>query len=450
MKKGTKLPYLISASLLLVLASCDGGNQPSLTSESSVDLGTSEPETSAIASDASVQGSTLADPLFSSVETSSGRGTYNTTVLGNAFTTSFAKNGMRMVTSQPKVQMGLSTYTVLGADPNYSLMKASTNNFLAQADSMTFEMKKDTSPLAAYGLGGNPDMRINLNNLTVVLGALSTLIPGASNAYNQDANMYFTDDTLYWDFLDENGQECTGLSSIFDLAFTALMETTETEGENEFTFQHKGKYELDSSMSVILGLLTSSSVAESLWTNMLDPMIQSLWEAGADITTTSKSEMGQTVYDMCIKADDPTMFTDTLEETAGDAAGDLVGSMPVDVNSELDNVNSYIDTFDLEMHFTYTRTSLKGMSTSIKATCDEEEMKASLLQEEDIEAGQSKVGLDSIEMSATTVFTFDDNLTVTFPASFDDYVLQEFPEVEEEEPVEEPISSESSEAPASI
>ena len=259
MKKGTKLPYLISASLLLVLASCDGGNQPSLTSESSVELGTSEPETSAIASDSSVQGSTLANPT-SPAETSSGRGTYNTTVLGNAFTTSFAKNGMRMVTSQPKVQMGLSTYTVL---PDQSLMKTSTNNFLAQSDSMTFEMKKDTSPLAVYGLGGNPDMRINLNNLTVVLGALSTLIPGASNAYNQDANMYITDDTLYWDFLDENGQECTGLSSIFDLAFTALMETAQTEGENEFTFQHKGKYALDSSISRILGLLTSSSAAES-------------------------------------------------------------------------------------------------------------------------------------------------------------------------------------------
>ena len=184
MKKGTKLPYLISASMLLVLASCDGGKVPSLTSEASV-VGTSEPETSLINSDDSLEESSATNP--SSLAQSSDRGTFNTTVLGNAFTESLSKDEWQMVSNNPKIQMGLSSYTVLGTAPNYSLMKASTNNVLLQADDVTVTKGLEQNPLyAALGMSGDLAMHVNFNNLTVVAGAISTILPNATNLTNQE------------------------------------------------------------------------------------------------------------------------------------------------------------------------------------------------------------------------------------------------------------------------
>ena len=443
MKKGTKLPYLISASLLLVLASCDGGNQPSLTSESSVDLGTSEPETSAIASDTSAQGSTLADPLFSSVETSSGRGTYNTSVLQNAFETSMSKNGMRMVTTQPKLQLGLSSYTVLGTEPNFNLVKGSTNNVVLQADSQTLEMTKNS----LLGLTG---MRYNCNNISLVAGALSlagAAFP-ATSLINQDANLYYKDSTFYWDFLDENGQECTGLSGLMDLAFEAMMSAS---GEtSDIDFQHKGKYELDSSTASLLSVLTSSYVTSAIWSSGIDPLIQSLWEGGAEITTTQSRQLNETVYDMSIKTNDPSVLVGGASDLDSSSIGSLVGgmtdSLPVDVGSATDNLDAdYFSSFEFELHFGYTVNSLKSMSMSLNATTDSAKVEAGILEEEDLKAGDTKMGLETIQMSQSTVFNFDNNITIAYP-SFDTYVLQELPVTEEEEPVvvptSEPLSSE--------
>ena len=101
-------------------------------------------------------------------------------------------------------------------------------------------------------------------------------------------------------------------------------------------------------------------------------------------------------------------------------------------------------TFEFEMSFTYSATELKTMSTSLNATMDEAKMKQSILEEEDLEAGESKWGLDSIEMTQDITFNYE-NIDLGFPASFDDYVTQELPTEEEEEPV-----TESSSAPASL
>ena len=187
MKKGFTFKYLISASMLLVLASCDGGNQPVNTSAET----TSEPETSLTTSESSLEGSTAINPSSPSSLESSGRGTYNASVLKNAIQTSMNKDGMRMVTNQPKLQLGLSSYTVLGTEPNFNLVKGSTNNVLLQADSQTLEMTN--------GVLSGLNMRFNCNNLSLVAGALSlagSAFP-ATNLINQDANLYFTNNTLY-------------------------------------------------------------------------------------------------------------------------------------------------------------------------------------------------------------------------------------------------------------
>lgn len=435
MKKGTKLPYLISASMLLVLASCDGGNQPSLTSESSLDLGTSEPETSITNSDASVQGSTLIES--SATAESSGRGTYNTSVLENAFNESMKKNGMRMVTSQPKLQLGLSSYTVLGTEPNFNLVKGSTNNVVLQADSQTLEMTKNS----LLGLTG---MRYNCNNISLVAGALSlagAAFP-ATSLINQDANLYYKDNTLYWDFLDENGQECTGLSGLMDLAFEAMMSAS---GEtSDIDFQHKGKYELDTETASLLSVLTSSMVTSMLWSSGIDPMIQSLWKGGADITVTQSRQLNETVYDMSIKTFDPSALFGSASDLTSSGVGSLVGgltdSLPVDVSSATDDLDEdYFSSFLYELRFSYTVNSLRSMAMILSATTDSTKVEEGILDDENLEAGQTKMGLESIQMSQSTVFTFDNSLTIAYP-SFNDYVTQEFPV--EEEPIVEPISSE--------
>ncbi|MBR6866565.1 MAG: hypothetical protein IKM80_04965 [Bacilli bacterium] len=79
------------------------------------------------------------------------------------------------------------------------------------------------------------------------------------------------------------------------------------------------------------------------------------------------------------------------------------------------------------------------MTTILSATTDSTEVEEGILDEENLEAGQTKMGLDTIQMSQSTAFTFDNNITIAYP-SFDTYVLQELPV--EEEPIVEPISSE--------
>ena len=461
MKKGTKLPYLISASMLLVLASCDGGNQPSLTSESSVELGTSEPETSAICSDASVQGSTLIES--SATAESSGRGTFNTTVLGNAFTESLTKDQWQMVFDNPKIQAGLASYTVLGTAPNYSLMKASTNNILIQADDAT--MTKSAASASQGGSGGglgsllgggSPQFHYNINNITVVAGAISTILPDATNLTNQDLNVYYDDNTIYWDFLDENGAECTGLSSLMDLAFSAAMNISDSGSDIEF--QHKGKIELGSTYGMIISLAFSETMMESIWSSGLDPVIQSLWTAGAAMETKTTSPAGTPAamreYKTTIKINDPSILTgsvsDTLEDSGGTAGALLGSSSPLgDVTEQLDGAGDMFSTFEYEMSFVYSATELKSMSTSVKATTDEAKVKENILEDDELKAGDSKFGLENIEMTQNITFNYQ-NIDLGFPTSFDDYVTQELPAEEEEDPAEEPISSESSEAPASI
>ena len=450
MKKGTKLPYLISASMLLVLASCDGGNQPALTSEASVDLGTSEPETSAINSDASIEGSSAINP--SSPAESSGRGTFNTTVLGNAFTTSLSQDEWQMVSNNPKIQMGLSSYTVLGTAPNFSLMKASTNNVLLQADDVTVTKGLEQNPIyAALGMsGGDLAMHVNFNNLTVVAGAISSIIPNATNLTNQDANIYYSDSTIYWDFLDENGAECEGIANLLDLAFTAAMQASDDSSDIEF--QHKGKIDLGT-YGTLISLMFNESLMNSIWSEGLDPMIQSLWTAGAEMETKTTSPAGTPAamreYETTIKVTDPSMLAGTVSDTLDESAsttGTLIGSSsPLgDVTDQLDGIEDMFATFEFEMSFTYSATELKTMSTSLNATMDEAKMKQSILEEEDLEAGESKWGLDSIEMTQDITFNYE-NIDLGFPASFDDYVTQELPTEEEEEPV-----TESSSAPASL
>ena len=434
MKKGFTFKFLISASMLLILASCDGGNQPVNTSAET----TSEPETSLTTSESSLEGSSTAiNPSSPSSLESSVRGTYNTSVLQNAFETSMSKNGMRMVTTQPKLQLGLSSYTVLGTSPNFSLVKGSTNNVVLQADSQTLEMTKNS----LLGLTG---MRYHCNNISLVAGALSlagAAFPAAS-LINQDANLYYKNNTFYWDFLDENGQECTGLSGLMDLAFEAMMSAS---GEtSDIEFQHKGKYELDSSTASLLSILTSSYVTSAIWSSGIDPLIQSLWKGGADITVIQSRQLNETVYDMSIKTFDPSALFGSASDLTSSGVGSLVGgltdSLPVDVSSATDNLDEdYFSSFLFELRFSYTVNSLKSMTMILGATTDSTKVEEGILDDENLEAGQTKMGLETIQMSQSTAFTFDTSLTITYP-SFNDYVTQELPV--EEEPIVEPISSE--------
>lgn len=436
MKKGFTFKYLISASMLLVLASCDGGNQPVNTSAET----TSESETSLTTSESSLEGSTAINPSSPSSLESSGRGTYNTSVLKNAIQTSMNKNGMSMVTNQPKLQLGLSSYTVLGTEPNFNLVKGSTNNVLLQADRQTLEMTN--------GVLSGLNLHFNCNNLSLVAGALSlagSAFP-ATNLINQDANLYFTNNTLYWDFLDENGQECTNLSSLADLAFSAAMSAT---GEtSNIEFQHKGKYVLDDDTASYLQLVPM--LLPTLIPNAVDSMVQSLWEGGAEITTTQSRQLNETVYDMSIKTNDPSILVGGASDLSSSSIGSLVGgmtdSLPVDVGSATDNLDAdYFSSFEFELHFGYTTNSLKSMSMSLNATTDSAKVEAGILEEEDLKAGDTKMGLDTIQMSQSTVFNFDNNITITYP-SFDTYVLQELPVTEEEEPVVVPSSEPVSES----
>ena len=241
--------------------------------------------------------------------------------------------------------------------------------------------------------------------------------------------MYFTNDTLYWDFLDENGEECTGLSSLMDLLFEGAMSTlSEGAPSTEIEFQHKGKYTLDGDMATLVMYLGLVLTGDYLWSNLVDPMIQSLWQSGAEITTTEKTENGEKVYDMAIKTDDPSVVlgsTDALESVAG-----MAGSLPADVDSMTDrDYSNYFSTFEYEMHFIYTMTTLKTMSTSIRATANQEEVKRGILEDTELKAGDTKLGLESLDLSSVIDFTFDNNLTIDFP-SFDGYVEQELPEME--------------------
>lgn len=431
MKKGISFKFLISASALLVLASCNDvvpgvTSEPATTSEESItSLDTSSPDVS-IGASSEIGGT-------STPEESSGKGDYNTSILQNAVEESLKKNGMRMEMNQPSLQLGLSSYTVLGTAPNFNLVKGSTNNIVLQADKETLEVTK----ASLLGLTG---MRFNLNNLSLVAGSLSmagSALP-AQNLINQDMNLYYTNNTMYWDFLDENGQECTGLSALADLAFSAAMSAS---GEtSEIEFEHKGKYELDSTAQSYMMLI--SAYLPSLLPGVVDSVIQSLWQGGAEITTTSSKVLGETIYDMSIKTSDPSVLlggTSGITDTAGSLVGGLTDSLPVDV-SDTDGITAdYFTSFDFEMHFGYTVDSLRTMSMTLNATADETKVQEGILDDEELAAGDTKLGLSTIQMSQTTTFTFDNSISITYP-SFDTYVTQELPV--EEEVVEEPISSE--------
>ena len=431
MKKGISFKFLISASALLVLTSCNDvvpgvTSEPATTSEESItSLDTSAPDVS-IGVSSEIGGT-------STPEESSGKGDYNTSILQNAVEESLKKNGMRMEMNQPSLQLGLSSYTVLGTAPNFNLVKGSTNNIVLQADKETLEITK----ASLLGLTG---MRFNLNNLSLVAGSLSmagSALP-AQNLINQDMNLYYTNNTMYWDFLDENGQECTGLSALADLAFSAAMSAS---GEtSEIEFEHKGKYELDSTAQSYMMLI--SAYLPSLLPGVVDSVIQSLWQGGAEITTTSSKVLGETIYDMSIKTSDPSVLlggTSGITDTAGSLVGGLTDSLPVDV-SDTDGITAdYFTSFDFEMHFGYTVDSLRTMSMTLNATADETKVQEGILDDEELAAGDTKLGLSTIQMSQTTTFTFDNSISITYP-SFDTYVTQELPV--EEEVVEEPISSE--------
>lgn len=431
MKKRISFKFLISASALLVLTSCNDvvpgvTSEPATTSEESItSLDTSEPDVS-IGVSSEIGGT-------STPEESSGKGDYNTTILQNAVEESLKKNGMRMEMNQPSLQLGLSSYTVLGTSPNFNLVKGSTNNIVLQAEKETLEVTK----ASLLGLTG---MRFNLNNLSLVAGSLSlagSALP-AQNLINQDMNLYYTNNTMYWDFLDENGQECTGLSALADLAFSAAMSASGDSSDIEF--QHKGKYELDSTAQSYMMLI--SAYLPSLLPGVVDSVIQSLWQGGAEITTTSSKVLGETIYDMSIKTSDPSVLiggTSDITDTAGSLVGGLTDSLPVDV-SDTDGITAdYFTSFNFEMHFGYTVDSLRSMSMTLNATADETKVQEGILDDEDLAAGDTKLGLSTIQMSQTTNFTFDNSISITYP-SFDTYVTQELPV--EEEPVEEPITSE--------
>ena len=431
MKKGISFKFLISASALLVLTSCNDvvpgvTSEPATTSEESItSLDASAPDVS-IGVSSEIGGT-------STPEESSGKGDYNTSILQNAVEESLKKNGMRMEMNQPSLQLGLSSYTVLGTAPNFNLVKGSTNNIVLQAEKETLEVTKST----LLGLTG---MRFNLNNLSLVAGSLSmagSALP-AQNLINQDMNLYYTNNTMYWDFLDENGQECTGLSALADLAFSAAMSASGDSSDIEF--QHKGKYELDSTAQSYMMLI--SAYLPSLLPGVVDSVIQSLWQGGAEITTTSSKVLGETIYDMSIKTSDPSVLlggTSGITDTAGSLVGGLTDSLPVDV-SDTDGITAdYFTSFDFEMHFGYTVDSLRTMSMTLNATADETKVQEGILDDEELAAGDTKLGLSTIQMSQTTTFTFDNSISITYP-SFDTYVTQELPV--EEEVVEEPISSE--------
>lgn len=431
MKKGISFKFLISASALLVLTSCNDvvpgvTSEPATTSEESItSLDTSSPDVS-IGASSEIGGT-------STQEESSVKGDYNTSILQNAFEESLKKNGMRMEMNQPSLQLGLSSYTVLGTAPNFNLVKGSTNNIVLQADKETLEVTKNS----LLGLTG---MRFNLNNLSLVAGSLSmagSALP-AQNLINQDMNLYYKNNTFYWDFLDESGQECTGLSALADLAFSAAMSASGDSSDIEF--QHKGKYELDSSTTQTSMLLIS--ILPTLIPGAVDSVIQSLWQGGAEITTTSSKVLGETIYDMSIKTSDPSVLiggTSGITDTAGSLVGGLTDSLPVDV-SDTDGITAdYFTSFDFEMHFGYTVDSLRTMSMTLNATADETKVQEGILDDEELAAGDTKLGLSTIQMSQTTTFTFDNSISITYP-SFDTYVTQEVPATEV--PAVEPISSE--------
>ena len=432
MKKGIPFKFLISASALLVLTSCNDvvpgvTSEPATTSEESItSLDTSAPDVS-IGVSSEIGGTSIP-------EESSVKGDYNTSILQNAVEESLKKNGMRMEMNQPSLQLGLSSYTVLGTAPNYNLVKGSTNNVVLQSTSQTLEVTKNS----LLGLTG---MRFNLNNLSLVAGSLSlagSALP-AQNLINQDMNRYYKNNTFYWDFLDESGTECTGLSSLADLAFSAAMSAS---GEtSDIEFQHKGKYELDSTTQTYMMLI--AAYLPSLIPGAVDSVIQSLWQGGAEITTTSSKVFGETIYDMSIKTNDPSVLiggTSDITDTAGSLVGGLTDSLPVDVSGATDDLGSdYFTSFDFEMHFGYTVDSLRSMSMTLNATADETKVMEGILDDENLEAGDTKLGLSTIQMSQTTNFTFDNSISITYP-SFDTYVTQELPATEV--PAVWPISSE--------
>ena len=92
------------------------------------------------------------------------------------------------------------------------------------------------------------------------------------------------------------------------------------------------------------------------------------------------------------------------------------------------------------MHFGYTEDSLRSMSMTLNATADETKVREGILDDEDLEAGDTKLGLETIQMSQNTVFTFDNSISIAYPTFDDTYVTQELPVTEE--PVEEPDTSE--------
>ncbi len=428
--------FLLSASALFVLASCTPSGVPKPSSAASQASGELSESLTSLESSSEVEGS-------GSVA-SSDRGTFNTSILGTAFSKSFSKEEWQMVSANPNIKMGVSTYNVISAN---SAMKSSTNNILIQAEEATttkgvYQSSSastgslgglgDLGDLGGLGVGSDAAIHANYNNISVVAGALSTILPDATNIVNQDANIYYCDNALYWDFLDENGNECTALSGLLDLVFERAFEAADPTSDIEF--QHKGKIEIE---NPLISLLISSTIANlgSMWSS-IDPMIQSLWQNGADMTTVTTSEAGtpktKLEYETKIKITDPSILSgtlsDTLESSSGTAATLLGESSPLDdMSEEVEDMSDMFKTFEAEISFAYSATELKGMKSSVKVTADETKVIENILAEEGVKAGDSKLSLDSLEISQDVTFNYQD-ISLGLPASFDSYVTQELPE----------------------
>ena len=229
-----------------------------------------------------------------------------------------------------------------------------------------------------------------------------------------------------------------------------------SDDSSDIEFQHKGKIELDSTYGMLISFMLGEQMMSGIWSSSIDPMIQALWTAGAEMETKTTTPAGTPAamreYETTIKVTDPSMLagtvTDTLEEGSTNTGALIGSSSPLgDVTDQLDGVEDMFATFEFEMSFTYSATELKTMSTSVNATIDEAKMKQSILEDDELEAGESKWGLDNIEMTQDITFNYS-NIDLGLPDSFDDYVTQEFPEASEGG---DPISSEpTSSVPASL
>ncbi len=431
----------MSASLLLALSGCKSNDQ--VTSSKQGESLTESSEVESLASSLASSEDSIAINPSSESAASSKAATFNTTILQNAIQESLTKPAVHAVSTNPKVKLGIANYKVTGTDPNFTLTEVSTNNNVIQAGSITTDFALNGSnqdnPLEAH---------VNFNNITTIVGAVNTVAPSMSLT-NQDANIYFTNKTLYWDFLDENGQECSDIATLAGLLATLAVSQNESGDDvTDFVFQTKGKYVLDSEMgdtlTMLAAMIGSPLISSSLTSNTLDPLLQSLWTNGADMSTTDKTENGEKIYNTKIKVDDASIIQAAIEEmqensSSSGATGLLPSSTPTTLIDDGEDLSDYLDTFNLELEFVYSVTSLKSSSTSLKFTVDEAASQAEILAGNDLVAGDSKTSITSFELSSSDTFTFSDSLQINFP-SFDNYTLQVIPEATEEEEVLPPSS----------